>query len=645
MSAETTLRAFQTFSVKQYWPFLAFLSLSVFFMVAFLPHTPKCTCASSNTAAANISGAGDTFESSKGKEDTTTKSSENVAAEDTILTKNTKNEHANSPSHARLEDKSSNNTTSEDITSLDNTKSNKTEKEETKSFTNFTEEETLKQIIKVFNHLGRSDLQNESSLLHTEELDSINPTILQELAEKLNQQSTRENKNHVHISDTRSSRINLTLAILVCGERRVQALVMLKSAVMFSLDANLHVIVVSDAATIKSVGIEILMMRMVLQEIGYKGYTFELVLEWYPKGKKEPDWKSMYQTCSNQRLFFPSLLKHHDALIYLDIDVIVLANLTEMWQLFKTKMIDQQILAVTPNSEAPGYYNLLSQIPYYGTRGINAGVMLMNLTRMRAFNFESRAKAIYTAYDQKIVLADQDIINGIFHPFQDLLVDITCSYNFYWLHCNYPSYDCYPKKTESTSTTSPVPDVTNTVTKMINYNQREDTNLGQIEAQTKNTNSYQSQDPNYNDTKDKIQNQTLEKNNHTEEIINTQSEDKTNNQTEVMKNNETKISSNEQAKMKTNIVENICFCNRVIQDGVRILHGNMGTFTYRDKMTPFLYDAYTAFRDLDLYTDSYSGLFRNLTDKFNKQDPRPCSPMTADMLYKGALDYLQRLGL
>ena len=56
--------------------------------------------------------------------------------------------------------------------------------------------------------------------------------------------------------------------------------------------------------------------------------------------------------------------------------------------------------------------------------GLNAGVMLMNLTQMRAFKFTERALAAHTLYDSKIRLADQDLINIIFHGFPGELLTI-----------------------------------------------------------------------------------------------------------------------------------------------------------------------------------------------------------------------------
>lgn len=47
--------------------------------------------------------------------------------------------------------------------------------------------------------------------------------------------------------------------------------------------------------------------------------------------------------------------------------------------------------------------------------GVNSGVMLMNLTRMRQFGWEEYLAPIYKEFKLKITWGDQDIINIIFH--------------------------------------------------------------------------------------------------------------------------------------------------------------------------------------------------------------------------------------
>lgn len=58
------------------------------------------------------------------------------------------------------------------------------------------------------------------------------------------------------------------------------------------------------------------------------------------------------------------------------------------------------------------------QVPYFGKTGLNAGVMHMNLTRMKYFPGGGWIAANLNAFDTfktRIKLADQDILNILFH--------------------------------------------------------------------------------------------------------------------------------------------------------------------------------------------------------------------------------------
>lgn len=59
-----------------------------------------------------------------------------------------------------------------------------------------------------------------------------------------------------------------------------------------------------------------------------------------------------------------------------------------------------------------------SQVPYYGKTGLNAGVMHMNLTRMKNFpggGWIAANLKVFDIFKKKIKLADQDILNILFH--------------------------------------------------------------------------------------------------------------------------------------------------------------------------------------------------------------------------------------
>ena len=135
--------------------------------------------------------------------------------------------------------------------------------------------------------------------------------------------------------------------------------------------------------------------------------------------------------------------------INLDSDILVLSNLTEMWVTFTKKMGDQKLAPIALNNEptAVGFYSKGeggAKIPYYGDSshknwyaatvkqlrlliffvGLNAGVLLMNLTQMRAFKFTERSIAAHTLYNGKIKLADQDLIKIIFHGFPGKFITV-----------------------------------------------------------------------------------------------------------------------------------------------------------------------------------------------------------------------------
>ena len=65
----------------------------------------------------------------------------------------------------------------------------------------------------------------------------------------------------------------------------------------------------------------------------------------------------------------------------------------------------------SPNS----YFHMNTQSIYMKHTGVNSGVMLMNLTRMRIGHWNETADAAYKQFADKLIFHDQDIINIIFH--------------------------------------------------------------------------------------------------------------------------------------------------------------------------------------------------------------------------------------
>lgn len=111
-----------------------------------------------------------------------------------------------------------------------------------------------------------------------------------------------------------------------------------------------------------------------------------------------------------------------------------------VWDNFKL-MNSTQLAALSPEHEDPntGWYNRFARHPYYGKLGVNSGVMLMNLTRMREFKWLDYVIPIHKQYRLQITWGDQDIINIIFYYHPEKLFIYSCRYNYRPDHCMYMS--------------------------------------------------------------------------------------------------------------------------------------------------------------------------------------------------------------
>ena len=111
-----------------------------------------------------------------------------------------------------------------------------------------------------------------------------------------------------------------------------------------------------------------------------------------------------------------------DSVIYLDTDILVMSDLGKMWQEFDRFRPKQMIGAAQEHEEwnNSSHYTKESHIkyPYIHPNGINAGVLLMNFTRMRDFSFFKKIDLIYKEYKNVLLLHDQDLINilGYYNP-------------------------------------------------------------------------------------------------------------------------------------------------------------------------------------------------------------------------------------
>ncbi|CAC5401320.1 GXYLT [Mytilus coruscus] len=196
------------------------------------------------------------------------------------------------------------------------------------------------------------------------------------------------------------------LSVVACGDRGDETIVLLKSAVLFTSEPLVFHIYAEHE-----------LQPMFRQKLDYwpgeykQKFLYYLYNITFPTENTQ-DWKKLFKPCASQRLFIPSLLT--------DVDI-------------------QNALAPEHEDKAAGWYNRFARHPYYGELGVNSGVMLMNLTRIRKSTWLDSMMKYYKEYKLKITWGDQDLINIYFHFNPDKLYVYPCEWNYRPDHCMYMS--------------------------------------------------------------------------------------------------------------------------------------------------------------------------------------------------------------
>nr|XP_040019163.1 glucoside xylosyltransferase 1-like isoform X1 [Gasterosteus aculeatus aculeatus] len=235
------------------------------------------------------------------------------------------------------------------------------------------------------------------------------------------------------------------LAVVACGPRLEETLAMLKSAVLLS-HKSLHFYVFAEDDLHEHFRNALdSWPRTIQTKFNYTIYPITFPAE------NAKEWKKLFKPCASQRLFLPLILKEVDSLLYVDTDIIFLQPVEEIWALL-SQFNSSHIAAMAPEHEEPriGWYNRFARHPYYGKTGINSGVMLMNMTRLReksfkndmtpvALKWEEILMPLLQKYKLNITWGDQDLLNIIFHHNPESLYVFPCQWNYRPDHCIYGS--------------------------------------------------------------------------------------------------------------------------------------------------------------------------------------------------------------
>lgn len=134
---------------------------------------------------------------------------------------------------------------------------------------------------------------------------------------------------------------------------------------------------------------------------------------WYPEDLA--DMVNQFKICATAKILVHEMFPTVDAGIVLDTDIVVMDDITNLWNNFH-KFDSAQMAALAP---VESHYSNVHNFPYYGPvgMGLNAGVILLNMTRMRRMvggGFTEAIRVVWHKYADKLHLAEQDMLNIIF---------------------------------------------------------------------------------------------------------------------------------------------------------------------------------------------------------------------------------------
>lgn len=224
----------------------------------------------------------------------------------------------------------------------------------------------------------------------------------------------------------------IVLSFVVCDSRFNESLNVVKSVLLFS-KAPVHFVIFTDNSLRPQFNETLTRWK----DLTHDKLDFELHIVNFPENHAE-DWINLFSKCAAQRLFIPKLIPHIDAMIYVDTDTLFLGPVEELWNYFSLFNISQ-ISAMTLEDDNPNvsWYPRFAKHPFYGKYGLNSGVMLMNLTRMRTFGWVDYVTPIMLKWKLYIPWGDQDIINIIFHYHEPAVFVLPCRYNYRSDQCMY----------------------------------------------------------------------------------------------------------------------------------------------------------------------------------------------------------------
>ena len=222
------------------------------------------------------------------------------------------------------------------------------------------------------------------------------------------------------------------VATVCCGTHSDYLLAFVKSIMLFSFNSRIILYIIVEHIS------NVLPLRTYLNNLKTDikiGLVYEVHEHSYSSSKTKK-WKLKFQPCASQKLLLPYALAHVKRVISLDLDIIFLRPVEQIWKIFDS-FSELHIAALVGEDEGVKMngYDLWAQHPFPPPAGLNDGVMLMDLARIREMSWFCILSNIVDLYGNHMKYFDQDIINIFFFFHSYAFMPLSCGFNYRTDHC------------------------------------------------------------------------------------------------------------------------------------------------------------------------------------------------------------------
>lgn len=160
--------------------------------------------------------------------------------------------------------------------------------------------------------------------------------------------------------------------------------------------------------------------------------------------------KHSQKPCVMLRLFLDYILSNVSKVIYLDTDVIFFSPPVQLWKKFEL-FSDQQFLGFGPQNGVTGgsFFNIIKKngtyfqpLKYYPPNGINPGIGLYHLDRIRQGTFRNDVENIFLHHRDQYIHDDQGLLNYYLYYHPETMYNLGCEWNFKMVSCSSNKFHC-----------------------------------------------------------------------------------------------------------------------------------------------------------------------------------------------------------